>query len=63
MWLPHKKKHLPPKNVKSMIERDTLRRIVGNYTLRSAPIIFRKRKKKSLISMDVEEWLDNTSDP
>jgi hypothetical protein len=57
LCLQHKKKHLPPNNVKVVIERDTLRRIVGNYTLRSVPNISRKKKKKALISVDVEEWV------
>jgi hypothetical protein len=27
------------------------------------PKYFQKKKKKELISVDVEEWVDNTSDP
>jgi hypothetical protein len=46
LWQKHKKKHLPSNNVKDVIERDTLRRIVGNCTLRSTPNIFRKRRRK-----------------
>jgi len=55
LWIKHKKKHLPPNNVKAMIERDTLRRIVENYTLRSTLNISKKEKKnKALIPVDVE---------
>jgi hypothetical protein len=61
LWQQHKRKHLSSNNVKDVIERDTLRRIVGNLTLRSAPNIF-KKKKKTLISVDVEEWVASTSD-
>jgi hypothetical protein len=40
-------KHLPPDNVKDVIERDTLRKTIGNYTLTSAPNISKRRKRKN----------------
>jgi hypothetical protein len=46
LWMQHKKNHLLTKNVKAVTESDTLRRIVGNYTLRSTPNIFRKGRRK-----------------
>jgi hypothetical protein len=63
LWLQDNKKHITSRNVKDMIEKDTLRRTVGNCILRSAPNISRKRKKKALISVDVEDWVENTLDP
>jgi hypothetical protein len=41
------KQPLSPRNEKVVIERDTLRRIVGNYTLRSAPNISRRRRRRN----------------
>jgi hypothetical protein len=46
LWQQHKKKHLPRNNVEDVIERDTLKIIVGNYTLRSTPNISKKRRRK-----------------
>jgi hypothetical protein len=42
----HEKKHLPHNNVEDVTERDTLKIIVGNYTLRSTPNISKKRRRK-----------------
>jgi hypothetical protein len=50
LWKQHKKKHLPSNNVKDVIERDTLRRIVGNCTLRSAPNISKEEEESIDIS-------------
>jgi hypothetical protein len=47
-WQQHKKKHLPSNNVKDVIERGTLRSIVGNCTLRNNPNIFQKKEEESI---------------
>jgi hypothetical protein len=46
-WKKQKKKHLPSNNIKDAIERETLERNYGNYTLRSAPNIFRKGRRNN----------------
>jgi hypothetical protein len=45
-WNKEKKKHLPSNNVNDVVQRDTLRKTVGNFTLRSAPNICRKGRIK-----------------
>jgi hypothetical protein len=46
LWKQQRKKPLLPSTAKVVIERDTLRRIVGNHTLRSTPNISKRRKRK-----------------
>jgi hypothetical protein len=46
LWQQHKKKHLPSNIVKDVIKRDTLKRTIGNCTLRRAPNIFRKKRRR-----------------
>jgi hypothetical protein len=47
LWLYQKNKHLPPNRVRDFIERETLRKTIGNFALRRTPNISERRSRNN----------------